>query len=175
MNDHESSPRGNALKREARPDVNTKIQALLTAEVQRLQSISEDGSLAEVLNGICSALDCRIGNVVSVISLPAAENAGHTGITMNAARFGLYTLCSERIVAQDDELVGSIAIYSSVPRSPSAREFQWIDRAKCLAAIAIKIHKEAGHQSDPDVFGKTLLAGNVFEWPVSTRKRSTSK
>ena len=36
-----------------------------------------------------------------------------------------------------------LMMYASTPRSPSAAEWQLIERARCLAAIAIKLHNEA--------------------------------
>ena len=122
-----------------------KIEYLLNTEEQLLQSISARAPLPEVLNGICSALDRQIGNVVSLISLPGDDASELAAIAMNAPLFGLHTFCSAGLVAENDEVLGSLEMYCSVPRSPSAREFQLIERGKCLAAIAIKLHNEAGH------------------------------
>ena len=80
---------------------------------------------------------------------------------MNATLFGLHTFCSARVVAENDELLGSLEMYCCAPRSPSAGEFQLIERAKCVAAMAIKRHNEAGHH------GYGLVPGRVLELPVS--------
>jgi hypothetical protein len=142
-----------------------KIQYLLSAEEQLLQSISTGAPLPGVLNGICSALDFQIGNVVSLISLP--EDDPSELAAMDAAFFGLYTFCSEGVVAENNELLGSLEMYCSSPRSPSPRESQWIERAKCLAAIAIKLDQEPAHQGHCGLRENRPARGRVHEWPVS--------
>ena len=151
-------------------NLDDKIQYLLSAEGQLLQSISARAPLPKILNEICSALDSQIGNVVSLISLPGDDASELAGIAMNAALFGLHTFCSEGVVAENDGLLGSLEMYCSVPRSPSASEFQLIERAKCMAAIAIKRHHEAGHHDDDGccTHGNRPVRGRVLEWPVST-------
>jgi hypothetical protein len=144
-----------------------KIQYLLGAEERLLQSISTGAPLPGALNGICSALDCQIGNVVSLISLPEDDPSELAAIAMHAAFFGLYTFCSEGVVAENNELLGSLEMYCSSPRSPSARESQWIERAKCLAAIAIKLDQEAAHQGNGDARENRPVRGRVLPWPVS--------
>jgi hypothetical protein len=167
MDEHDSGSRDRQQKRNGHRNVDDKIEYLLSAEEGLLQSISGRAPLPEVLNGICSALDRQIGNVVSVISLPCDEAGELATIALNAALFGLYTFCSERVVAENDELLGSLEMYSSVPRSPSAGEYQWIERAKCLAAIAIKLDTEAHHHRKDDMRANRPMRGRVLEWPAS--------
>ena len=167
MNKSYSRVGGRSQKRMLPRDSDGKIQYVLGAEEQLLQSISSGERLPEVLNGICSALDCQIGNVVSLISLPGDDPSELAAVAMNAALFGLYTFCSEGIVAENDELLGSLDTYCSLPRSPSASESQWIERAKCLAAIAIKLDQEAAHQRNHGARANQPVRGRVLEWPVS--------
>ena len=119
------------------------------------------------MNGICDALDCQIGNVVSLISLTGDDESDPAPIAMNAAFFGLYDFCSERVVSENDELLGALEMYCSVPRHPSASEFQLIEWAKCLAAIAIKLDKEADRKGNCGLRGDRPVRGRVREWPVS--------
>jgi hypothetical protein len=70
MNKFDSGSRERPQARRVRRNFDDKIEYLLSTEEQLLQSISIHGPLPEVLNRICSALDCQIGNVVSLISLP---------------------------------------------------------------------------------------------------------
>jgi hypothetical protein len=86
---------------------------------------------------------------------------------MNAAHFGLHTFCSEGIAAENDEVLGFLEMYSSVPREPTAEEVQLIERAKCLAAIAIKRHNEAGRQDNGDGRRNHGARKRVLEWPAS--------
>src|SRR5437016_13896338 len=115
-----------------------KIQYLMRDEEQLLQSIPARTPLLEVLDRICSAIDSQIGNMVSLISLPGDDVTDHAEIARIAALFGLHAFCSSRVVAENDELLGTLEMYSCVPRSPSAREFRLSERATCLAAIAIR-------------------------------------
>jgi hypothetical protein len=167
MNEYEFGSRDRPQERKAHRSFDGKIQYLLCAEEQLLQSISARAPLPEILNGICSALDCQIGNVVSLISLPGDDASELAAISMNAELFGLYTFCSEGVVAEKGELLGSLEMYCSVSRGPSASEFQLIERAKCLAAIAIKLAKEADHRSKCGMRGNWPARGRVLEWPVS--------
>jgi len=167
MNEYDFDSRDRSQKHKVHRNFDDKIHYLLRAEEQLLQSISTRAPLPGVLNGICSALDCQIGNVVSLISLPGDDASDLAAIAMNAALFGLYTFCSEGLVAENDELLGSLEMYCSVPRSPSASEFQLIERAKCLAAIAIKLDNEADHQGNCGMRGNRPVRGRVLEWPVS--------
>jgi hypothetical protein len=167
MNEYDFGAGDRSQKRKAHRSFDDKIQYSLRAEEQILQAISARAPVPEILNEICNALDCQIGNVVSLISLPGGDASGLATIAMNAALFGLHTFCSEGVVAENDELLGSLEMYCSVPRSPSASEFQLIERAKCLAAIAIKLDNEADHQSNCGIRRNRPVRGRVLEWPVS--------
>lgn len=133
-----------------------EIQYLLKTEERILQLISTRASLPEVLNGICSALDYQIGNVVSYISSAEYDATSAADIAQTVALFGLFSFFFTGIVAEGGEELGSLEIYGCVPRSPSPREFQLIERAACLAAIAIERDMEAGHHA----------RGNMLKWPV---------
>ena len=125
-----------------------RMRYFLRGEEQLLQSISSHAPLPRVLNEICSALDFQIANVVSLVTLPDDDPSGLAAIAMNAARFGLHTFCAEGVTTENDELLGFLEMYSSVQRDPTAEEVQLIERAKCLAAIAIKRHDEASHEDN---------------------------
>ena len=144
-----------------------KIQYLMRAEEQLLQSIPARTPLLEVLDRICSTINSQIGNMVSLISLPGDDVTDHAAIARIAALFGLHAFCSAGVVAENGELLGSLEMYSCVQRRPSAREFQLIKRATCLAAIAIKRHNEAGHNVYCRIQGNQPRRRGVLEWPVS--------
>jgi hypothetical protein len=168
MNKFDSGSRERPQARRVRRNFDDKIEYLLSTEKQLLQSISIHGPLPEVLNRICSALDCQIGNVVSLISLSTDGASELAEIAMNATLFGLHTFCSTGVVAENDEVLGSLEMYCCVPRSPSASEVRLIERAKCLAAIAIKLDKEAEDQGNCGMRGNRPAPERVREWPVST-------
>jgi hypothetical protein len=167
MNEHDFSSRDSSQKHNLHRECDDKIQYLFSAEEHLFQSISARAPLPEILNGICCALDCQIGDVVSIISLPGDGASELAAIAMNATFFGLYPFCSEGIVAENDELFGFLEMYCSVPRNPSGEEVQLIERAKCLAAIAIKRHYEASQQGNGGMHDNRPMRGRVLEWPAS--------
>ena len=167
MNEHDFGSRNKSQECEVNRKFDDRIHYLLNAEEQLLQPNSPAASLAGVLNGICSALDCEIGNVVSLISLPGDDASDLAAIAINAAHFGLYTFCSEGVVTENNEVLGYLEMYCSVPRSPSASEFQLIERAKCLAAIAIKRDDDAAQRGNCAIGGNRPVRGRLLEWPVS--------
>jgi hypothetical protein len=167
MNEHDSGARGRSQERKAQSNSDDKIQYLWKAEERLLQLISNRAPLPKVLNEICNALDCQISDVVSLISLPEDDAGELAAIAMNAALFGLHTFCSEGIFAENEELLGFLEMYSGVLRRPSAEEVQFIERAKCLAAIAIERHNEASRHGRRGVPRNRPARGRVFEWPVS--------
>ena len=168
MNEYHSRSRDGSQILRRRSGSDDTIQYSLPGEEQLLQSISARAPLSEVLDRICSAIDSQIGNMVSLISLPGDDVTDHAEIARIAALFGLHAFCSSRVVAENDELLGTLEMYSCVPRSPSAREFRLIERATCLAAIAIRRHDAANQHSYGRIPWNRPVRGRVLEWPVST-------
>lgn len=143
MNKFQHRTPDRSQKRMARCHSGDEVQYLLGSEEQILQAISSHAPLPEVLDRICCALDCQIGNVVSFVSLPGDDASEIAEIASMAALCDLHPFCSEGVVSENDELLGSLQAYSNDCRSPSAREFQLIERAACLVEIAIKFDNEA--------------------------------
>ena len=125
-----------------------EIQYLLRAEEQLLQSISARVPLANVLHKICDALNSEIGNMISLFSLTNDDATGLATIVKSATLFGLYKFCSARVVAGNEELLGSLEMYSCVPRRPFLSDVRLIERATCLAAVAIKRYKQTLDNGD---------------------------
>jgi hypothetical protein len=143
MDDYSFRSRDRSQEHWPRRNSRSEIQYLLKVEEQLLYSISARTPLPEVLRKICSALDSEIGNMMSLISLPGDDATDLAAIGKGAALFGLYKFCSATVVGGNDEVLGSLEMYSSVPRNPLLREVQLIERATCLAAVAIRRQKEA--------------------------------
>jgi hypothetical protein len=143
------------------------LQDFLKAEEHILRGISTRAPLPRVLNGISSALDCQIGNVVSLILLPGGDASEVAAIARNAEAFGLHIFFSEGIVAESGEDLGSLEIYCCVPRSPCSRELRLIERASCLAALAIKFDIERDHQGNFGLSGNRTVRARIIDWPVS--------
>jgi hypothetical protein len=144
MADRNFSSRDRSQEQGLQRNSGRDILYLLRAEEQLLQAISARAPLPEVLRMICDALDSEIGNMMSLIALPNDDAAGVAAIAKGASLFGLHKFCSANVVGGNDESLGSLEMYCSVPRRPFLNEVQLIERATCLAAVAIKRHNEAG-------------------------------
>jgi hypothetical protein len=143
------------------------IQYLLKGEEQILQSISARAPISKILNDICDALDCQIGNTVSLISVPGNNVRSAAEVSSSAALFGLYIFVSRVIGAESVEELGSLEMYCCVLRNPSPGELQLIERAVCLAAVAIKRFLETGDGSNCRMHGVRSARGPVPETPTS--------
>ena len=164
MGEHDFS---SLQRRKANHCADEKVQYTSRLEEHVLQSISSRAPLSKVLNEICSVLDRQIGNVVSLISLPEEDAGDLEAIARNAALFGLYTFCSEGVFGESDELLGFLEMYSNMARNPNASEFQLIERAMCLAAVAINRHNEASRQDNGGVRGNQGTEKRALEWTAS--------
>jgi hypothetical protein len=149
MSEYDSGSGATPQKRNPRRSPDDRTRYFLRGEEQLLQSISSQVPLPRVLNEICSALDFQIGNVVSLVTLPDDDPSG---------------LAAEGVTTENDELLGFLEMYSSVQRDPTAEEVQLIERAKCLAAIAIKRHNEASHEGNGGVRRDEGAQKRVPEW-----------
>jgi hypothetical protein len=118
------------------------IPYVMKAEEDILKSICAGVPLAQLLNRICSALDCEIGNVVSLVSMLDDNTMDFAAIAGNAKRFGLHTFSSLGVVGENGALLGVLEMYSCEAGIPTAREVKLIERAGCLAAIAIEREDE---------------------------------
>jgi len=166
MDEKEFDPCASLGKGKERCNADSETQYLLIGEEKLLQSITVRAPLPQILNEICSALDCEISNVVSFISLPEDDESERAAVAMNAALFGLYDFCSEEVAAGDGEALGTLQMYSGILRDPAAGERQLIERAKWLAAMAIKRHNEAGPPSMCRTTRKGPARGRMFEGPI---------
>jgi hypothetical protein len=115
-----------------------QIQFMLNTEEKILQRISAHAPVPEILSEICTALDCQIGNIVSRISLTGDAGISTPEIARNATLFGLHAFFSTSIFAENNEELGSLEIYCCAPRNASSDDIRSIERAACLAAIAIE-------------------------------------
>jgi len=120
-----------------------EIQYLLREEEQILQSISGRAPLQEILHKICHALYLEIGKMISLFSLPSDDVTSLPAIARSAGVFGLHKFCSVRVAGGNNELLGSLEMYSCQPRRPFLPEVRLIERATCLAAVAIQRHNDS--------------------------------
>jgi len=144
-----------------------RIQYLLKTEERILQSISARAPVSRILSDICNALDCQIGNIVSLIAVPDDNASSASEVSRSATLFGLHIFFSGAIGAENGEDLGSLEVYCCISRKPFPREFQLIERAVCLAAAAIKRHRETGDGGNCRIHGVRSARGYVAETPTS--------
>ena len=142
------------------PHSGDEVQYLLRAEHQLLQSISGRAPVADVLQHICEALDSQLGNMFSVISLPTDDPAAASAIAKSATLFRLYKFVSANVVGDGDQSLASLEMYCTLDRRPHLSEVQLIERATCLAAVAIQRHNQS---TDPLV--RELLSPSQTSQP----------
>jgi hypothetical protein len=163
---YDATPLDGPQELEAQHNCDDQLQYLLPAEQQILHAISARAPLPGILNAICCALDCQIGNVVTLISLPAGGPINVGEIAGNAELFGLHIFFSAGIVSEIGEEFGLLEIFCCVRRKPSVDEQQLIERAVCLAGIAIKHYNENGKQGY-FASGRDLSPQELgLPWPV---------
>src|SRR6476646_9605480 len=75
------------------------IQFLKIAERELQRSIFARVPVPELLNGICGALDCEIGNVVSLASVLDDVTTDFAALAGNAKHFGLHMFCSMGLIS----------------------------------------------------------------------------
>jgi hypothetical protein len=126
--------------------------------------LKSDLCLRNIISEGLREKDC---NGVSHISLAEDDAIDLAAIDVNAEVFGLHIFFSAGVVGESGEDLGSLEMYCCVPRSPSFEEFQLIERATCLAAIAIKVDNEADRQGNRDMCGNRPVRRRVLEWRVS--------
>jgi len=124
------------------------IQFLRIAERELQHSVFARVPVPELLNRICSALDCEIGNVVSLASVLDDVTTDFAALAGNAKHFGLHMFCSMGLVSANHGPLGKLELYSCEPRIPTRRELHLIKRAAWLAAIAIESGGETLEDDD---------------------------
>jgi hypothetical protein len=137
--------------------VEGQIQFLRKAEEQILRSISARVETAVILDEICRALDFQIGGVVSYVSRPGDDPSELAAIVMKARLHGLSSFCSESVAGKNKRQLGTLEMYCCDSRRPSAGEHRLIERAKCLAALAIQRDKETCRRRNSRVWENQLV------------------
>lgn len=122
----------------------------LVGERHILELISVGAALAGILNKLCMMIDVRIGNVVSIISLPDADENHFCTMTRSALQIGLEVFSSTPILSAQMDFLGTLEIYGCDARRPTALECQLIGRVAFLAALALERHEPHAEPVEPD-------------------------
>ena len=123
------------------------VQTSLVAEAQLLEMICAGAPLAQILDSVCTGLDVRVGNVVSLVLL--SDDGEHTlhKIAHSAAKFGLSAFSCVPILAPSGEFLGTLETYCCFCRKPTLYESELIESAARLAALAIQHYQ---HEFDTE-------------------------
>ncbi|MGB7752843.1 MAG: hypothetical protein WCF88_14925 [Candidatus Acidiferrales bacterium] len=110
----------------------------VVGERQILELISLGAPLPGILNKLCMMIDVRIGNVVSIISLPDRAENHLCSMTHSALQVGLEIFSSSAILSPDRMFLGVLEIFGCDQRRPTMLECHLIDRITYLAALALQ-------------------------------------
>jgi hypothetical protein len=148
MNDQPRTKRPPAAFRLHRPTSDGR-RCPLVGERQILELISLGAPLPGILNKLCMILDVRIGNVVSIVSLPAADENHSCTMTRGAPQVGLEVFSSSAILCADKNYLGTLEIYGCDARRPTPLEYYLIERVTYLAALALQRHEALADPVEP--------------------------
>jgi hypothetical protein len=121
----------------------------VVGERQILELISLGAPLPGILNKLCMMIDVRIGNVVSIVSLPDSDENHFCTMTRSALQVGLEMFSASAILSPDNSFLGMLEIFGCDPRRPTILEYHLIDRVTYLAALALQRPKPP-KLDDPD-------------------------
>ncbi|MGD0426350.1 MAG: hypothetical protein ABSC10_06500 [Candidatus Acidiferrales bacterium] len=138
----------------------------LVGERQILELIALGAPLPGILNKLCTILDVRIGNVVSIVSLPGAGENYNCSMTRSAQQVGLEVFSSSAIVGSDRSILGTLEVYGCDPRRPTMLETQLINRVAYLASLALQRPEPEGDFARPCVKARSKLGGLVEKPPL---------
>jgi hypothetical protein len=142
----------------------SQCQYALKAEEKILQAISARAPIPEILNEICAAIDCQIGNTVSVISLFQDGTTIAAEIARKPALFGMHVFSCANILNERGEELGSLEVYCCVPRDPSTSEVHLMERARYLAALSVGRDTKADYRANCCVSENGPVPERALEW-----------
>jgi hypothetical protein len=137
----------------------------LVGERQILELIALGAPLPGILNKLCMMIDVRIGNVVSIVSLPEQAENHFCSMTHSALHVGLEIFSFSAILSPDRIFLGMLEIFGCDPRRPTMLEYHLIDRVTYLAARALQ-RPEPGERADaPAIKAKARVVGPLEKPP----------
>jgi hypothetical protein len=151
------------------------IESLRQAEEKVLQMISARAPIAKILDEICLAADHQIGDLASYISRPEDDKRELSAIATMVVYYRLHIFCCEDIFGENGQVLGSLEMFSGVPRKPTCEELETIAWAKYLAALVIKLDQQATVQTDSSAIADLPVQASVREWAESSKTSSACK
>jgi hypothetical protein len=123
----------------------------VVGEPQILELISLGAPLTGILNKLCMMIDVRIGDVVSMVSLPDDAENHFCSMTHSALQVGLEIFSSTPILSPDRILLGMLEIFGCDLRRPTMLEYHLIDRVTYLAALALQRPQSGARAEAPAI------------------------
>jgi hypothetical protein len=142
--------------------------AALKSEQTILDSISARAPLAKTLSDICGALDCQLGNTVSLISITGGDATSAAECVQPETLLGLQMLSSKKILNDRGEELGLMEIYSCVSRTPTDGELRLVEEAHRLAALAIGREMNGNGRANSRALDNQPVQRRVLAWPDFT-------
>jgi hypothetical protein len=130
-----------------------------------LDSISARAPLAKTLNDICGALDCQLGNTVSLISITGRNAESLAEAAQPEAILGLQIFSSKKVLNERGEELGLMETYSCVPRTATDGELQLVQEAHRLAALAIGREMSGTGRANSRALDNQPVQRRVLAWP----------
>src|ERR1700679_325625 len=137
MSEQSRSKRSPAKFQLHRPSTDHR-RCQVVGERQILELISLAAPLPDILNKLCMMIDIRIGDVVSIVSLPDAAENHFCSMTDSALQLGLESFSSSAILSPDRVFLGMLEIFGCDLRRPTIPENNLINRVPYLAALALQ-------------------------------------
>ena len=138
---------------------------LSAQERQILKMIALGAPVRVILNKLCTMINLEIGDVVSVVWLPA-ERGSHLGPKRpTAIQMGLDVFSSTDIFAHKKTLLGILEIYTCDSRLPVPHENQLIERVARLVGIALQCHNGAEELESSSRNSRSEMAAAVIQKP----------
>jgi hypothetical protein len=137
----------------------------VAGERQILELISLAAPLPDILNKLCMMIDIRIGDVVSIVSLPDASENRFYSMTPSALQVGLEVFSSSAILSPDRIFLGMLEIFGCDLRRPTILENNLINRVSYLAALALQSRDPEDRLDRPATKPEDWLLGRLEKPP----------
>jgi hypothetical protein len=137
----------------------------VVGESQILELISLGAPLTGILNKLCMMIDVRIGDVVSMVSLPDDAQNHFCTMTHSALQVGLEIFSSTPILSPDKIFLGMLEIFGCDLRRPTMGEYHLIDRVTYLAALALQRPQSGARAEAPAIKPRAKQFGPLEKPP----------
>jgi hypothetical protein len=148
------------------PQCTDQRRSPLVGERQILELIALGAPLSGILNKLCTMIDVRIGNVVSIVSLAEEVEDHDCTMSLSALQVGLELFSCTAILAADRSILGTLEVFGCDLRRPTLLECNLIGRVAYLASLALQRPEPAGDFARRCVKPRSKLGGWIEKPPL---------